>query len=126
MTAFTDLLEGSFSTMNRHLKAPAFTWKGKDIACVPDNSMTGMEFQVGGSIYTIKQVLRARLASWATADSTLVTVDSDLFTVDGDRPIPVSGKILSFRGKTYRVLRAGVDPSDTFVTLTLCDPNSGR
>ena len=100
-----------------------FTWKGKEVVCVPDTLNIGSTVIEGGFEREVTCTLYVRRSHFLTIDSTLVTIDSDLYTIDNDTPTPVAGRKLTFRGKVYRIARAGENGARSHFVLTLVDPN---
>jgi hypothetical protein len=102
---------------------PFFTWKTAFIPCVPNMAEAGNAIVVGGKEETVSCILNVSLEHFLTADSTLVTVDSTLWTTDSDVPVPITGKKVVFRGKSYRVLTSAIDASNAYVKLVLGSAN---
>jgi len=101
-----------------------FTWKGASVICTPSTLRLGQVIQVGGHEEEITLTLFVRRAHFITADSTLITVDSELYTVDSDMPVPVAGRLLTFRGKLYRIIAAREPAPMSHYELDLGDPHS--
>lgn len=104
-----------------------FPWKNIDVPCTPSSLSRGVIIEVGGLAQEIVLSLFVRLDNFLTADDTLtVTADSDLVTGDDDRPVPVAGQPLVFRGANYVIGSASQSSPQSHVVLHLTDPNSGR
>jgi hypothetical protein len=103
-----------------------FTWKGASIRCVPNFMNRGSVVVQGGHEHMVQYTLFVRREHFLTADSTLHTVDSELYTADNETPVPVAGKFLDHRGKTFRIVFAGVDGANAYFKLDLADKHSGQ
>jgi hypothetical protein len=121
-----DDIAGALEELEDELGAETFTWKGAEIPCVPNLLNRGALVVSGGFEATVNFTLVVRKENFISADSTLVTVDSELYTMDSNKPHPVAGRTLTFRGKTYKILTATEDPSRAYYKLDLGDRNSGR
>jgi len=112
------------------LSTPTFGWKNVTIPCTPSSLQRGIEIMVGGNPVEIGLTLFVRLSNFLTADSTLITVDSDLYTADNDKPVPVTGQIVTYPGNDpgtrYRVLSAKLAAGGSHVVLHLADQHSSR
>lgn len=113
--------EGTYTT---------FTWRPNqgavEVRCTPNMATRGSVVILGGQEIEVAFSLNVRLSHFLTVDSTLITVDSELYTADNDTPRPISGMILKFRGRTYKIGSAAVDPTGVYVHLTLVDRHSGK
>lgn len=114
----------ALSQLRDDLDSPTFLWKGKAVPCVPQTVGNLATVAVGGFDVAITATLRVDAREFLTVDSTLKTVDSTLYTSDDDRPVPVSGKRLTFRGQEYKVGRASVSPCASYYSLDLVDRNA--
>lgn len=103
-----------------------FTWKQAEIPCTPTSLRKGQLIELGGNLYTVDLTLIVRKDEFLTADSTLITVDSELFTADNDRPHPVAGRTLIFRGTTFRIITARESGPRSHYELSLADEGSNR
>ena len=103
-----------------------FTWKGAEVPCVPDQLEAGTILESGGKAWEINFRLRVRKSHFLTVDTTLVTADSELYTMDNNRPHPVAGRRMIFRGRDFKIHRAGEDSSRAYYTIVLISPHSGR
>lgn len=101
-----------------------FTWKAIGIPCIANTISRGTVVTLGGFEAEIRFTLIVRRDNFFSADDTLITVDTELFTADDDRPHPVAGRTLIFRGWTYRILRAAEAPGRGHYALDLGDPNT--
>ena len=103
-----------------------FTWKGAEVPCVPNLLNRGALVVSGGHEATVGFTLVVRKSNFLSVDTTLYTADTELFTMDNNKPHPVAGRSLDFRGKNYKILTATEDPSRAYYKLDLADRNSGR
>ena len=101
---------GALASLRGDLGSPTFTWRGKDVPCVPSTVGNQAVVALGGFDVQITLTLRVDMREFLTADSTLVTVDSDVYTVDNDMKTPVSGKSVVFRGESYKIATAKRSP----------------
>ena len=106
------------------LTTPKFTWKTVGIDCIPMMADTGALLVIGGLESTFTCSLIVRIRDFLSADSTLVTADSDIYTVDSGVPVPLVGKLVTFRQKSQRILMTSIDASSAFIKITLGNPNS--
>jgi hypothetical protein len=103
-----------------------FTWKRAEIPCVPNQLNRGTVVVSGGAEAVVGFTLNVRRENFFSVDDTLTTVDGEAWTSDGNKPHPVAGRTLIFRGKTYKILTATEDSSRAYYKLDLADRNSGR
>lgn len=106
------------------LPTPTFTWKTVEIDCIPMMSNAGAVDMEGGIEASFSCSLIVRIRDFLSADSTLVTTDSDIYTVDSGVPLPLVGKLVTFRQKSQRILMTSIDASSAFMKITLGNPNS--
>lgn len=103
-----------------------FTWKGVDIPCVPNMRGTSSDLVFGGHDDVTSFSLVVRVSHFLTADTTLVTADDTLNTADNHTPRPIAGMRLIYKGHTYKIDSAVLDPARAYVKLVLVDKDSGR
>lgn len=123
LSPFAEFLNAGQIQMEADTGSQTFTWKGKEILCVPTGLESGLTIEVGPKGEEITLKLSVRRDQFLTIDSSLVTIDSDLFTTDNDTPTPVAGKTLIFRGKGYRIFSAREDGARSHYALMLMSPN---
>lgn len=121
---FYDDIQGALTDLNATIALPDgtrpfFLWRGATVPCVPNMLEVGNTIVEGGKEETIVAVLYVNSSEFLTIDSTLITIDSTLYTTDNDTPTPVTGKLLTFRGKQRRILTAALDGSGAFFKLVL-------
>lgn len=119
-----DFSRGALANLRGLLDNPTFTWKNAEVPCVPQTVGELDVVSLGGFDRQIQAKLRVDAREFLTADSTLVTVDSTLYTADNDKPTPVSGKRITFRGRDYKIARASVSPCASYYALELVDRNA--
>ena len=120
----SEFARSGLASLRTDLGSPVFTWKDKDIPCVPQSAGELNSVTLGGFERQVSITLRVDSREFRSADSSLITIDSELYTSDDDTPRPVSGKRLTFRGKEYKVGRATVSPCQGFISLDLLDRNA--
>ena len=103
---------------------PKFTWNAVEIDCIPMMADSGALIVIGGIEATFTCALIVRIRDFLSADSTLVTVDSDIYTMDAGVPVPLVGKLVTFRQKSQRIIMTSIDASSAFLKITLGNPNS--
>lgn len=103
-----------------------FTMRNRELPCVPDSLMRGVQVESGGKAWIIQFSLAVRRSHFITGDSTVITGDSTELTGDSDLRHPVSGLTITFRGKPYRIVNVDEDPTRARYKLHLADPNSAR
>jgi len=101
-----------------------FTWKSSEVPCVPSDARVGITLSQGGFERTVELSLIVRRNEFLSIDTTLITIDSDLWTADSDKPHPVAGRKLIFRGKTYRIVQARESAARSHYVLDLTDANA--
>jgi len=116
--------QGALASMRRDLGAPTFTWKTKEVPCVPQTVGNLAVVALGGFDVQIQATLRVDAREFKTVDSTLILTDSTLYTSDNDLPTPVSGKPVTFRGAEYKIARVSVSPCRSYYSLELIDRNA--
>lgn len=126
MSRIGEIMGRALTRLGSDLGAPTFTFNDTAIPCVPNTLTAGSIIAIGGyemavtlSIY----VKRSEFANALTVDTELVTIDSDVYTIDSNGQQPVSGRTLVYQGKTYRIVSARFDASQTYLTLMCADPN---
>ena len=119
-----DFSRASLAKLRGLLDSPTFTWKGKEVPCVPQTAGNLAVVALGGFDVQITLTLRVDAREFLTADSTLVTVDSEVYTSDNQTPTPVSGKPVTFRGHYYKIARASLSPCRSYFSLELIDRNA--
>jgi hypothetical protein len=124
--SFKTDIESALTELETELGTETFTWKNAEVPCVPNLLNRGTVVISGGHEAVIGFTLTVRKSNFLSVDSTLVTVDSELVTMDNNRPHPVTGRHLDFRGKSYKILTATEDSSRAYYKLDLADKHSGR
>lgn len=114
-----DEITASLSELIDLCGSETFTWKGAEVTCVANSTRGGTRLDIGGLEDVVSLSLFVLMSNFLTADSTLITVDSELYTADDDRPTPVTGMTLVFRGSTYRILATKVAPQRSHVVLEI-------
>lgn len=122
--ALRDILTGGLEFLSSEFdKPPVFVWRGVDVQCVPTSETRGNTLEIGGFVEQVTLSLYADRASFIASDSTLVVVDDEIFTLDGTQRVPVAGKKLTFKGRSYRILTARESAVGSHIVLNLGDPN---
>jgi hypothetical protein len=128
--SFRDDIAGGLEELEDELsfagEVQTFTWKGAEIPCVPNQLNRGTVVVSGGFEAVVGFTLNVRRSNFLSADDTLTTVDGELWSADANRPHPVAGRTLTFRGKSYKILTATEDSSRAYYKLDLADRHSGR
>jgi hypothetical protein len=119
-----DMTRSALATLRGDLENPTFTWKGAEIPCVPNSLGVGSIVEAGGFEMTVTLSLHVDRREFFSADSTLWFADSDLMTMDNDRPTPVSGKTLVYKGATYRIIRTTKTADGASIGLICGDRNA--
>ncbi len=123
LSPFAEFQEAALIQMEADTGYQTFTWHGLEVLCIPTGLDSGLSIGVGPKGEESTGRLVVRRSAFLTIDTTLVTIDSDLYTLDDDRPTPVAGKKLIFRGQTRRILSAKEDGSRGHYTLELAAAN---
>ncbi len=123
LSPMAEFLESGLIQMEIDTGSQTFTWHGKEVLCTPRGLDASLAIVTGPKSEEIVFGIVVRRSQFLTADSTLFTVDSDLFFADDDRPTPVAGKLLVFRGKNRRIISAKEDGARSHYTLELASPN---
>ena len=129
--SFRDDIAGGLEELNEAItggpETGTFTWKDTvEIPCVPGMIGRSAVAVPGGHEIVVQASILVLHSNFLSADSTIHTVDSELYTVDNNRPHPVAGRTLTYRGKEYRILTVLASPCRTYYKLDLADKNSGR
>lgn len=102
-------------------------WNDVEIECIPSSLERGLSVVFGGKEVIVRLSIYVLRSHFLSADSTLFTVDDTLqYTGDDNKPHPISGRKLTFRGKEYRIFTVTEDPSRSYYKAMLVDWNSGR
>lgn len=101
----------------------AFTWKGSAVQCVADDLGETDVVMIGGNEVQLSFRLFVDHDEFFTIDTTLVTIDSELWYTDSDKPRPVVGALLVFRGQSLRISRVTVASVQSHYILELSDPD---
>ena len=119
-------IEDGFRDLQGDLGHTFKWWNGVDIECIPSKLERGNTVVVGAKEVTVALSLYVLREHFISADSTIITADSTLWTADNNKPHPIGGRVLTYKGKQYRVLSVAEDPSRSFYKIVLGDVNSGR
>lgn len=120
------MMSAALTVLRDDLGSPTFTFNDVAVPCVPNTLAAGSIVAIGGYEMAVSLSLyveRSEFGNALTSDSELVTVDSELYTVDSEGREPVSGRTLVYQTKTYRIVSARFDASQTYVVLVCADPN---
>jgi hypothetical protein len=101
------------------------TTHGKVVPCLPKFERWSTLIEIGGNPVVIDMAVLVSSEYFITFDSTEVTFDSDI-TFDDMSPVPKSGELVTYLGRSYKVLQRGWAPARTHVRFELVDPHSGR
>ncbi len=118
-------LFGGQVQMGKDLGSQTATWHGKEMVVIPSGFEGGLELGVGPKGETLVARFFVTHDNFLTVDSTLITIDSEAYTVDDDRPTPVAGKTIIFRGKTRRIVSAKEDGARSGYMLDLAPMGKG-
>lgn len=118
------MTRSALTTLRGDLESPTFTWKGAEVPCVPNSLGVGSVVEAGGYEMAVTLSLHVDRMEFFSVDSTLRFVDSDLMTTDNDKPTPVSGKTLVYKGATYRIIRTTKTPDGASIGLICGDRNA--
>lgn len=117
LTGALELLSSEFD------RAPVFTWRGVEVKCVPTSETRGTTLEIGGFVETVSLTLYVDRAAFIASDATLTVVGEEIFTTDITQAVPVAGKTLLFKGRTYRIITARESTVGSHIVLNLGDPN---
>src|SRR5687768_10786367 len=128
--SFRDDIRGAVGELNELIidgpETGHFTWKGAEVPCVPGMIGRSAVAVPGGFEVMVQASILVDRDEFFSADDTLTTVDSELVTMDNNKPHPVAGRTLIYRGKTYKILTALASPCLSYYKLDLGDKNSGK
>ena len=119
-----DMTRSALASLRGDLESPVFTWKGAEIPCVPNSLGVGSIVEAGGFEMAVTLSLHVDRREFFSADSTLWFADSDLMTMDNDKPTPVTGKTLVYKGATYRIIRTTKTADGASIGLLCGDRNA--
>src|SRR5262245_46128279 len=90
---------------DRQGQKPTFQLDGYEpaIPCLASGEERGTIIDIGGIPTAVDLTIIVRLEHFVRADSSEHTADQE-HTADVDLPVPVSGKVIIYRGNRYRVI----------------------
>jgi hypothetical protein len=100
-----------------------FVWRGVEVQCVPTSESRGNTLEIGGFVELVTLSLYVDRSAFVASDPTLVVVDDEIFTAEASQVVPVAGKKLTFKGRSYRILTARESAVGSHILLNLGDPN---
>jgi hypothetical protein len=77
----------------------------------------------GGFQDDVQFRLLVKVEDWMFADSTIILVDDTVMTLGEDeKPKPIIGRTLTYKGRLYRITGVRQDPSGGFYQINLASP----
>lgn len=123
MSIIGDALRQGIDVLGAALGSPVFVWNGSSVPCVPSTLREANRPQFSGFEDLGSVRLLVKLSDWITFDSSLVTMDSTLVTMDGGTQRPVVGRLVTYRGVSYRITECVLYHGDSAYSLRL-DPSN--
>ena len=119
----SDFNRSAMQSLGTSLGSPLFYWQGQPIPCVSNTITETNALAMGGVEESITLRLFVLLSDFRqvfTADSTTILVDSEVWTVDASgNKRPVTGRKVTFRGRSYRVTSTAGSADGYHIILTL-------
>ena len=100
-----------------------FTWKESDIPCTASFARRGQRIDIGGYEITVAVTLTVILSEFITSDNDVITSDYIVYLSDNNLLVPSIGKVVTYKGKEYRIATTELSPSFTFANLLCEDVN---
>lgn len=110
------------SVLAKLIGEPTFLWKGAAVDCMPANVQDANSVVAGGFQDDVQFRLLVKIQDWLSADSALVLIDDTVQVLDNERPKPIIGRTLTYKGRIYRITGVRQDPSGGFYQINLASP----
>lgn len=122
MTIIGTSLQQGMSVLAKLIGEPTFLWKGAAVDCIPANVQDANSVVAGGFQDDVQFRLLVKIQDWLSADSALVLIDDTVQVLDDERPRPIIGRTLTYKGRIYRITGVRQDPSGGFYQINLASP----
>jgi hypothetical protein len=123
MTTIGTSLQQGMSVLAKLIGEPTFLWKGAAVDCIPANVQDANSVVAGGFQDDVQMRLLVKIQDWLSADSAIVLVDDTVAVLgDDERPKPIIGRTLTYKGRLYRITQVRQDPSGGFYQINLASP----
>ena len=123
MTIIGTSLQQGMSVLAKLIGEPTFIWKGSVVPCIPANVQDANSVMPGGFQDDVQFRLLVKVEDWMFADSTIILVDDTVMTLGEDeKPKPIIGRTLTYKGRLYRITGVRQDPSGGFYQINLASP----
>lgn len=122
MTIIGTSLQQGMSVLAKLIGEPTFLWKGAAVDCIPANVQDANSVVAGGFQDDVQFRLLVKIQDWLAADSSIVLVDDTVAVLDDERPKPIIGRTLTYKGRLYRIVGVRQDPSCGFYQINLASP----
>jgi hypothetical protein len=122
MTIIGTSLQQGMSVLAKLIGEPTFLWKGAAVDCIPANVQDANSVVAGGFQDDVQFRLLVKIQDWLSADSALVLIDDTVQVLDDERPRPIIGRTLTYKGRLYRITGVRQDPSGGFYQINLASP----
>lgn len=122
MTIIGTSLQQGMSVLAKLIGEPTFLWKGAAVDCIPANVQDANSVVAGGFQDDVQFRLLVKIQDWRAADSSIVLVDDTVAVLDDERPKPIIGRTLTYKGRLYRIVGVRQDPSGGFYQINLASP----
>ena len=122
MTTIGTSLQQGMAVLAKLIGSPSFTWNGTAVECVPASLNDANSVIVGGMQDDVQLRLLVKAQDWLSADSSIVVIDDSLAVLQDDRPRPLIGKTLTYKGRLYRIILVKQDPSMAYFSIQLGSP----
>lgn len=122
MTIIGTSLQQGMSVLAKLIGEPTFLWKGAAVDCIPANVQDANSVVAGGLQDDVQFRLLVKIQDWLAADSSIVLIDDTVAVLDDERPKPIIGRTLTYKGRLYRIVGVRQDPSGGFYQINLASP----
>lgn len=122
MTIIGTSLQQGMSVLAKLIGEPTFLWKGAAVDCIPANVQDANSVVAGGFQDDVQFRLLVKIQDWLAADSSIVLLDDTVAVLDDERPKPIIGRTLTYKGRLYRIVGVRQDPSGGFYQINLASP----
>lgn len=122
MTIIGTSLQQGMSVLSKLIGDPTFLWNGAAVDCIPANVQDANSVVAGGFQDDVQFRLLVKIQDWLAADSSIVLIDDTVAVLDDERPKPIIGRTLTYKGRLYRITGVRQDPSGGFYQINLASP----
>lgn len=122
MTTIGTSLQQGMSVLAKLIGEPTFLWKSAAVDCIPASVNDSNSVVPGGMQDDVQMRLLVKIQDWIASDSSIVLIDDTVAVMDDERPKPIIGRTLTYKGRLYRIVGVRQDPSGGFYQINLASP----